>query len=711
MNVQLQRGRADPIVAEVLRTRLEAIGQEAGAAVEQTAISPIVTESKDYSVTICDAAGALISATGVVELHFGAAAHAVRCTIERYGDDIGQGDLFIANDPHSGGGLHPQDVVVQQPVFVEGQLVAWVALAAHMMDMGGMVPGSSAVMATECFQEALRLPPVRLKRRGEEITDVWDIMRTNIRTAHLVEMDLRSLVIGAHVAETKLEQLIGGMGAHLFAASARLLIDSAEKVLRDHISAIEDGSYSSTAWVEWGDSLFKVPCKLEVMGDRIRFDLREAPPQTPHFFNSKDYIIRAVMTPLLRQLLAPGLPLNQAIYSVVELLCTPGTLVHSLMPAPIAAAHMDAAGAVASAAIQCLQLAIHASPNAGGRQFNTAPLIAAYGTGRWSYRGEGGQRHVFTIIDGAFAGSAAAQDRDGVDLNRSLIPAGSSLEYADIEILEAVYPLIFHERRNRIGDHGYGEYRSGSGCLESFGPHGIDEIVGNMTGTRAWFPGEGAGGGLPGATTRFRVHRASGAVEEVKAQSVGVTVGAGDRFETSCASGGGFGDPLERTPARVIADMRDRRLDRATAEAIYGIALTPSGELDEGATEARREALRAERLAAARPPLWQAEPGLELSESPALPLYPGVVQRGPFAVADRSGAILAIAPGDWLDGCAVLDSPIRVGEVQLRCYFDPLSGRQLYAGVHRSGERSSIAIAPERWVRAAPREEARDERP
>src|SRR5580693_65739 len=163
---------ADPIAPEILRTRLEAIGQEAGAAVQQTAISPIVTESKDYSVTILDADGAIISATGVVDSHFGAVMHAVRSTIARHGDGIAKGDLFIANDPHSGGGLHAQDVVIQRPVFLEGKRVAWVALAAHMMDMGGMVPGSSAAQATECYQEALRLPPIRLMREGVEVTDV-----------------------------------------------------------------------------------------------------------------------------------------------------------------------------------------------------------------------------------------------------------------------------------------------------------------------------------------------------------------------------------------------------------------------------------------------------------------------------------------------------------------------------------------------------------
>ena len=150
----------DPIDLEVLRSRLETIGEQACRAVEQTAVSPAVTESKDYSVTLLDAAGNLVHGAGAVIFHYGAACHAVRSTIARHGETIRPGDVFLSNDPHNGGGLHPQDVMVQQPIFADGRLIAWSVVSAHLMDMGGMVVGSFAPDATECFQEAFRVPPV-----------------------------------------------------------------------------------------------------------------------------------------------------------------------------------------------------------------------------------------------------------------------------------------------------------------------------------------------------------------------------------------------------------------------------------------------------------------------------------------------------------------------------------------------------------------------
>lgn len=697
-----QSGRSDdPIAPELLRSRLEAIGQEAGAAVQQTAISPIVTESKDYSVTILDAEGSVISAYGLIEIHYGAVMHAVRTTIRVHGSTIAEGDVFIANDPHSGGGLHPQDVVIQRPVFVDGQCVAWVALAAHMMDMGGMVPGSSAVAATECYQEALRLPPVRLIRQHVECEDIWNIFRINVRSSDLIEMDMRSLVIGGAVAEAKLIELIRDMGIGAFRSASNALLVGVMRVLRERISRLEDGLYFSTAWIEWDNDVMRVPCTMEVRGDRLIFDLSEAPPQVPSFINSKEYIIRAQIGPRMRQLLAPGLPFNQPVLDIVEIISKPGTLVNSVSPAPIAAAHMDAAMAVFTAVGQCMQMALHASPNAAERDRATAPALAAYGTGRWTYLDHSGTRRVYTLIDGAFSGSPAAGEMDGLDIKSSQVPGGNQLEFADVEILEAAYPLLFHERRATTGDHGYGKFRSGAGCQESFEAHNTDTLMGNMTGTRAWFPTAGSAGGMPGATMRYFVHRAGGQTEPVDIHQVGLALARGDVFEMFCASGGGYGDPLDRDAEAVHRDLQEDRLEPAIASEVYGVALTDAGDLDLAATEMRREAMRRERLASARPAVRPALGGADPAE-PALPLYPGVVQRGNLALSEWSGAVLAIAPGSWLDGCPTLDMPIdeRAGGTIARAHLDPVSGRMLFVDVIRKGDSPSIAVCPDRWAKA-----------
>ena len=163
----------DPILLEVTRSRLQSVVDEGAVAIEQTAVSPIVAEGKDYSCNILGPAGELLAGGGKVEYKWAGARNLVEHTLARHGATLAPGDVFVANDPHSGGGNHPQDVEICRPVFVDDTLVGWIAASAHLIDVGGMTFGSWAPDATECYQEAVRFPPVRLFAAGVECRDTW----------------------------------------------------------------------------------------------------------------------------------------------------------------------------------------------------------------------------------------------------------------------------------------------------------------------------------------------------------------------------------------------------------------------------------------------------------------------------------------------------------------------------------------------------------
>ena len=150
--------------------------------------------------------------------------------------------------------------MVQRPIYVGEELVAWAAMSAHMMDMGGSVAGSFAPAATDCFQEALRVPPVRLFRQGVEQSDVWAIFRTNVRLPELIEMDLRSLVAGCHVAAEKVVSVVESMGIDAFVESMQAIRDLTEAEFRRRITLIEDGVYRATSATEWDDEFYTIPC-------------------------------------------------------------------------------------------------------------------------------------------------------------------------------------------------------------------------------------------------------------------------------------------------------------------------------------------------------------------------------------------------------------------------------------------------------------------
>ena len=691
----------DPVALEVLRSRLEAIAEQASLAIEHTAVSPAVTESKDYSVTLMDADGELVVGAGTVLYHYAAASHSVRATIARHGDTIRDGDVFIANDPHHGGGLHPQDVMVQRPIFSGGRRIGWVGVSAHMMDMGGMVVGSFAPAATECYQEALRVPAVRLFREGVEVTEVWDIFRTNLRMAQLVEMDLRGLVAGAHFATEHLSGLVDVVGAETFAASLRAIRDLTETEMRRRVAAIADGTYRWTSWTEFGDEFFAVPCTLTVDGDRLVFDFAGAAPQTPHFFNSKPYIIASELGVMLWLLMASDLPYNDGLLGVFEVRCPQGSIVDAAPPAPIGAAHMHVGLNAATVALTALGLALAASPDAPARAYVSGTGgDSGLGNQVWSWSLPDGRTDAFIPFDGNWVGAPASDGRDGLDLGIFARGVRSHGSFIDVEVLESWYPILVLERRTRAGADGAGRHRAGAGNHFTFRPHGIDAMTGTLFGMRRWLPLQGLAGGRPGSTAEMVVHRADGTTEVLPVHTTGVRIGADDRYEIRLPCAGGFGDALDRDPQAVATDVVAGRFDPDAARAVYGVVCDEVGVVDDGETEAVRAATRAARLADAVPALVPVTDAAPDPDAPTLPLYPGVVQRGRCAVAEASGAVLAVAPGHWTDGCPVLAEDLWGDDgpaVTVRTYLDPTTGRALHVEAVVGDAPRSFAVEPARW--------------
>ena len=462
----------DDIALEVLRTRLMAIAEEGAVTIERTACNPVIAESRDCSCTLLDAGGRLIVGGGAVAHHFGACDHAVQATLAAHGDTIRPGDVFIANDPHSGGGLHYQDVVVQRPLFVDDRLIAWSVNSGHMIDMGGMAFGSWSPAAVECYQEALRLPPVRLFRAGVEVADIWAILRTNVRVSELVEMDIRSLVAGSLVAHDKMAALAEAMGAEQFLAGVQALHQRTEREMRRRISLLEDGEYCMTTWTEWEEEIYKVPCRLTVDGDTLHFDFTGAAPQTRHFFNSKEHIIRAIVVSDVTDVLAHDVPLSAGLFAPIKLTCPEGTR-----------GQLAAAGTHGIRAFRRRAECQHGRPamrDDGHCRVRSGGAGAASPVGSRRALVHGPAYLVLSqherrpdgwlMIDGAMAGGSAGHDRDGYDLFSFMVARKAIIEAVDVELFESRYPALVTEKRPRPGEAGAGRHRAGAGCQMSYRP-------------------------------------------------------------------------------------------------------------------------------------------------------------------------------------------------------------------------------------------------
>jgi N-methylhydantoinase B len=477
--------------------------------------------------------------------------------------------------------------------------------------------------------------------------------------------------------------------------------------MRRRIEQLTEGVYRAESWAEWDDEFFRIPCRLTIEGSSLVFDFDGASPQTSHFFNSKPYIIESEMVAMLAGIIARDLPYNDGIFAPIELRCPEGTIVNARPPAPIAAAHMDVALNASEVGLECIRLALAASPDAPARQWLTGwGSGSALGLHTWSGTGIDGNPDAFIMLDGNWVGSAAGRTRDGLPLAGGIVGRESDYSFTDIEILESWYPILVKEKRARPGEYGAGEHRAGGGNMMGFQPHGTDKLTGAMLGMRRWLPLHGGGGGTPGACTEFVVHRGDGASEDVPTHASGVELGPDDVFEFRCASGGGFGDALDRDPVDVQSDVERGVFNAEVARRVYGVVLDDDGLVDEAETVAQRAEIARDRLAHALPapkPLANGAAARPASPSGAdEPLYLGVVQRGALAISERSGAPLAVAPDHWTDGCPVLvETRAEFGpEVSIRSYLDPATGHALFVEAVPAGAPRSFEVAPKRWQEA-----------
>lgn len=653
----------DPITFEVIRHRLLGIVDEQAARLSAISGSKNVTEMSDFNVGIYLPDGSVAVMGRTILFHASSMGSMVHHVIEDCAENpgIGPGDMFVVNNPWKGA-LHGPDMAIVAPVFADGRLICWSGGLMHMADIGGMREGGIGLDATECHQEGLLLPPVKLVENGVIRSDIWNLIVSHSRAEFAMSLDLKGLMAANHAAAEGIGKLVDRYGtAVLRSVMARLIELSAER-MRHRLTELPDATVETVGYLEYNDAIGETPrvaLTLTKTGDRLTLDYSASSEQTPDAKNCTRAGLLAGISAALLPTLGYDIPWNAGLFQPLEVICPEGRLCNARKPAAVSGNIAGAVFEVQLATVGAISRLLACSDRylaeaeAGppGR-----PAVTVFHGAKAD-----GQRVVGFTLDNLASGGAAYHDHDGVavqghhDIERTKI--------SNVESLELDYPLLYLWRGLAADSGGAGRHRGGLSVGSVYTPHKAEQFF--VPGLQRFEIPDSYGifGGLVGAQNQQTLVRAS----DVRQRFAGGAIPAFDELAgdhvsaadlprsvrltedevlmTISETGGGWGDPLDRDTARVQADLDAGAVSAAAAARLYGAEFDNDGRVDPEATEQRRAAIRAARRRLPR----RADPGNGPAAGPLLRV-------GPFG--DRMDLVRDPAGRIWTQcGCGHLLGP------------------------------------------------------
>lgn len=566
----------DPVTLQIAANALQAIADEMATTITRTAHSTVVRDGMDFSSALCDASGDTIAQAVSVPFHLGSIPTAMASLIDRYGDRVRPGDVFIMNDPFDGG-MHLQDIFVVKPVHLDDVLIGWAVTTAHHGDVGGRLPGSSACDNTEIFQEGLRMPWLRLYAEGEPVEEVHALIEANMRIPRMTFGDLGAQVAACSVAERALQGLARRYGREELAQLTADLLDYTERLVRQEILTWPDGTATFTDHLgSDGVEAARVPivATVTIAGDEVIADLTASAPMVRGSLNSTRSFVMACVYHVVRCALTLEVPNTAGAFRPVRVLTTPGTVTEVVMPGASSMRGVTGFRVVDALNGALAQLVPDRVP-AAGEGGNT---LAIFGADR---PGEGERFVFYELIVGTWGGTPVADGNDGLTNPASLaanIP---------VEVAESEFPIVV-ERYGLVPDTGGAGTQRGGLAIERVWrclTPGTSLIVRS---DRADLPPYGLAGGGPGAPSANVLRRPDGTEETLPAM-FSTSIEADDVYVHRTAGGGGFGDPLEREPDAVAADVANEKVSVDAARERYGVVVLSDGSVDRAATTALRD--------------------------------------------------------------------------------------------------------------------------
>ena len=537
--------KLDPVTIEILSNGLQSLVDEAFVALMKSAYSTNIKERHDHSCAIVDRTGRLVAqASNSIPVHIASVLGQMQAIFKKFPlDEIYEGDIFAANDPHEGGGTHLPDVSIAMPVFADGQLLGFVCNIAHHADIGGMSPGSMAGGMKDIYQEGLRIPVVKLFRKGKLDQDIFDILLLNVRVREERRGDYNAQFSALHLAARRLIEMINKYSSNLIKNVFDEIIDRTYERMLSAIALVPDGVYRfEDVMDDDGRDAVNVPINLTatIKGKSALFDFEGTSPQTPGNINIPLHGTKAAVCYVLKAMLDSDIPNNQGVLDAVEVVAPMGTMVSCVAPASVAArAHTSQR--IIDVVIGALSSALPEAAVGAANGANTMAVFAGNDP-------ETGQPYVYLeTLGGGFGGR---NDRDGKDGVQVHITNTSNLP---IEAIEMEYPLRV-DRYGFIPDSGgAGKYRGGLGLQRVVRPIGhtcIFNGVGERFRNKPW----GIFDGCAGKSGSFWLEEDQCLPVQLSHKSPDMPLKPNQALVVNTPGAGGYGDPKKRSKELIKVD-------------------------------------------------------------------------------------------------------------------------------------------------------------
>lgn len=577
---------ADPILASVLQRRVQAISKEMATVLMRSSRSPIFNEIGDLVTVVFDRAGRTLAQTEYASIIANGAQPPLEYIIEYFGDDLHDGDVILHNDVYTGGNQNA-DVGVFLPIFFGDELVAWTASKGHVADIGGMTAGGYDPNAREVWQEAFRIPPLKLWDRGTLRKDVWDLVCANIRL-DIVTEDIKSMIGACMIGKRRLLEVLERYGVESFYRHMDYVIDASERQVRTEIERWPDGEYYGESWMV-SDGLdptkrYKIACRITIAGSEITFDFSETDDQAPGFTNMPPAsAIGAIRIAFLMLINAGGvdIPTNHGLFAPIHTVFREGSLLNPRFPAATIFGNQ-----MCDEVLECIMLALaEALPDrvtAGWNQLLCTTLACI------DPRTNAPSVSLSIFMRG---GPGAMKGADGFDA-LGFTGTPGSMRSPDMEMFELSTPHFMIEYEYLADSCGAGEWRGGLGTRSKWRFYGANELgvtIGDDCVSEGADPAPGLSGGEPGSLNELRLYFPDGTVKDWGSKEIVYPIPPGTVCEALNGGGGGYGDPRRRDPQLVFEEVRDGLINSERARTSYGVAVLPDlSGWDEAATRRLR---------------------------------------------------------------------------------------------------------------------------